>query len=124
MIRFTVPGRPVPYTRMTRRGQYVKPAPKRYKAYLDVVRLYAKLEMNRSGFQFIRKGTPIEFGCKIYLKGGLDGDLSNYIKAIEDALNDVVYEDDRYIVRYIGNPEKIFVEDKSEERVEVQVRAI
>jgi hypothetical protein len=49
---------------MTRRGQYVKAAPKRYKAYLDVVRLYARQAMSKSGFQFIRKGIPIEMGCK------------------------------------------------------------
>lgn len=121
-MKFIIPGRPVPYTRMTRRGQYVKAAPKRYKAYLDIVRLYARQAMVRNRFQFIPKGIPIEMGCKVYLKGGLDGDLSNYIKAIEDALNNVVYEDDRYIVRYIGEPEKIFVKNKSEERVEVVIQ--
>lgn len=121
-MKFTIPGRPVPYTRMTRRGQYVKAAPKRYKAYLDIVRLYARQAMVRNGFQFIPKKIPIEMGCKVYLCGGLDGDLSNYLKAIEDALNNVVYEDDRYIVRYIGEPEKVFINDKSEERVEVIIR--
>lgn len=121
-IKFVVPGRAVPYKRMTQKSKFVNTDAQRYLAYKQYVKVHAKIAMNQAGATMITKGRPIEFGCKVYLKGGLDADLSNYIKGIEDALNKLVYEDDRWIVRYIGMPEKVFVSDKNEERVEIEVR--
>ncbi|SDY71194.1 RusA family crossover junction endodeoxyribonuclease [Thermoactinomyces sp. DSM 45892] len=122
MLHFTIKGRAVPYTRMTRRGKYVRTDAQRYLAYQEVVQLHARQAMAKEGWQCIPKKVPIEFGCKVYLKGGLDGDLSNYVKGIEDALNRLVYEDDRYIVRYTKDTEKVFVDHKDDERVEVWVQ--
>lgn len=125
IIKFEVPGRPVPYTRTTKRQKYVDEQYQRYHAYKEAVATYARNYMALNKIPKIKKGVPLEFGCKVYLKKGKkDGDLSNYVKGLEDALNKVVFADDKWIWR-LSDTEKIFILGPDEqERVEIEVREI
>ena len=92
---FTVPGRPVPKTRMTRRGKWTKRA-RATLAYQKAVAWCAKAAHIPTFHGYVR------LTAKIYLKNlGHRGDLSNYIKAIEDGLQYAgVLENDRQVIQY------------------------
>lgn len=125
MIKFEVPGRAVPYTRTTQRQKYFDGQYQRYCTYKEKVALYARNHMAWNKIKMIEKGIPLEFGCRIYLKkGGQHGDLSNYVKGLEDALNKVLFADDKWILR-LRDTEKIFISGSDErERVEIEVREL
>jgi len=104
-ISFTVPGRPVPAARMTRRGKWVKRNAARYLAYKQHVGWVA-----RQHFPEPWEGLV---GIKViaYWWGGRPGDLDNILKAVQDGLNGVAYYDDTQVVRIEaercrGKPEK------------------
>jgi crossover junction endodeoxyribonuclease RusA len=120
MLTFEVSGRAVPYHRTTQRQKFVDKRYKKYLEYKQYVALLAKQAMKKQKFPIIPKRVPISFGCRVYLKGGMDGDLSNYIKGVEDALNKVVFADDRWIYHYHA-ADKIIVSSESEERVEIEI---
>ena len=120
-IKIVVPGRPIPYVRMTQRGKYVKKNAKRYLAYKEIV-----------GWTYKAKKEPklegnLEIDVTVYLHGkttpmGMDGDVDNYIKAAMDGLNKIAYEDDRQVVRAIG--EKKPCESEKEQRMEIKLREV
>lgn len=126
MINFEVPGRAIAYTRTTQRGAYFDKAYKKYQAYKDHVKIHAKLAMQKQGFQYIESGIPIEMGYRVYIgpaakRGVREGDLSNYLKGAEDALNKVLFHDDKWIQRFIFL-EKIKVNTVEEERAEIIIK--
>lgn len=88
---FTVPGRPVPAARMTRRGKWVKPQAQRYLAYKAEVGWIA-----RRHFREPLAG-PLAVLITVYLAGGGEGDWDNYGKSICDALNLIAWRDDRQV---------------------------
>lgn len=93
-----VPGRPVPYTRMTQKSKFVSKAAKRYLDYKQVVGILAHNKMK--GKKIIEGPCNIEVTVYLYGKNtdmGMDGDTSNYLKSAEDSLNKIVYLDDRQI---------------------------
>lgn len=117
MIKFTVPGRPVPAVRMTRRSKHVDPAAKRYLAYKSYVKVHAKNEMVKQ--RLMTSDKPIEVGMVVtyglpkswskkrkqaIIDGGYEefphvrGDIDNIVKSITDACNAIVYLDDIQIV--------------------------
>lgn len=108
-------GRPVPYTRMTRKGKYVNKAAKKYLAYKNLVGVTAR----NLGID-IKKRKSV--GVKVYLYGkttsfGRDGDVDNYLKTALDGLNGIAYEDDREIESVWA--EKLRAESKEMERMEI-----
>lgn len=110
-----IPGRPVPYVRMTKRGKYVKRSAQRYMAYKDRIGWIAKA-------QGVRADQRQRIGIKVYLHGkttqfGRDGDIDNYLKAALDGLNGIAYQDDRQITSIWA--EKLRAEDKDSERMEI-----
>lgn len=120
MISVCVPGRPVPYVRMTQRGKYVKKNAKRYLEYKQSI-----------GWAYIAKKMPkldgkIEIGITAYLYGkttefGRDGDVDNYLKSAMDGLNGIAYKDDRQVVR--AKAEKLPCE-KGKERLEIVLKPL
>src|SRR5690625_757058 len=115
MIEFTVPGRAVPAVRMTQRSKFTRRA-KRYLAYKNKVGWTAKQHM-----QGKPTDKPVAVEIKVYLSGGVQGDVDNYFKSIADSLNMIVYEDDRQI--QVIKAAKIEC-GKNDERVEVKVYEI
>ena len=135
MIQLTIPGEPVPQARprLTKRGTAF--TPKKSSQYKERVRLFASAQM-------IGK-TPLEgplcLSVRVYrsvpksrskkwrteAKTGKERpsqkpDLDNYIKAVQDGLNGIVWQDDSQIVCY-APPFGKFYDDGGGPRVEVMV---
>lgn len=89
MIRFTIPGEPVPKARARKgkHGNFYTPA--RTRAYEDTVRWHAKLAMR--GRKRFTEAVEVEIALVI-AEGRFD--LDNAVKSILDALNDIIIIDD------------------------------
>ncbi len=119
-IKVIIPGRPVPYVRMTKRGKFVKQNAQRYLNYKEYIGFVSKGKIKRVSEK------KIEIGVKVYLYGkttefGRDGDADNYLKAAMDGLNKIAYKDDRQVIKAIV--EKIAC-DKKEERMEIVIKEV
>ena len=131
-IAFTIPGPPVPWARARvshEDGWTQMFTPKEMRGYKEAVGWTAKtVQRGRAPFD-----GPVEMHLVFYLPvprtwplrrqdAALDGkllpavrpDLDNYVKAIADGLNRIVYKDDCQIVRLeaekrYGNPPQVWV---------------
>jgi len=100
VIAFTVPGVPIPWKRARRapRHSYTDPLAA---IFMDRVRAAAR----NAGVRGPAKAVPFRLTARFY-RMDLDtwhphfGDLSNLIKIVEDALNGIIWTDDRWIVQY------------------------
>ncbi len=113
MIEFTVPGRPVPAVRMTKKSKFVNKQAKKYLQYKEHVGWTAK----KAGVRLLDGKVCIEI--VIYLCGGTHGDWDNYAKSICDGLNGIAYNDDRQVME--GRVKKVLGVEKTEERAEVKI---
>jgi crossover junction endodeoxyribonuclease RusA len=121
MIKLVIKGRPIPHVRMTQRGKFVKPNAIRYLGYKEEIGLIANTKFKQPS------KLPIAIKVDVYLSGqrtpmGMDGDVSNYLKTAEDALNRIAYEDDRQIVRTEATKQPC--ESEAEERMEITIEEI
>ena len=93
---FSLLGKPVPYVRMTQRGKFVRPEAKRYLASKDALALQMRAKM--AGRPPLGR-EPITVHLEFWYTQGPDHrrDLDNEIKAVLDAGNGIVWEDDRWI---------------------------
>lgn len=103
-IRFTVPGRPVPAARMTRRGKW-KPNAQRYLAFKDQVGWCA-----RAACPDPIRG-PVAVEIRAWWSGGRHGDADNIAKAVLDGCNGILWADDRQVVElhvylHTGTPQR------------------
>lgn len=88
-------GRFKPYVRMTQRSKYVNPEAKEYLSSKVAMALAFKQQISHP---FGR--VPLAVNISITHAGGFHNrDLDNEIKAIFDACNGVVWEDDRWVDR-------------------------
>ncbi|KAF1084944.1 Endodeoxyribonuclease RusA [Sporotomaculum syntrophicum] len=114
MVAFVIPGRPVPKQRprLGKQGQIY--TPKETKAYEQTV--------GRAGRQVFKKpyNGPVSLQVKVYLTAPR-GDLDNYIKSIQDGLNQVAWRDDRQVIRLKAG---LFVRRGVQERAEVLIQRI
>jgi crossover junction endodeoxyribonuclease RusA len=113
--RFTVPGRPVPAARMTKRGKFIKPQAQRYLAYKHEVGWRAK----EAGVQLLEGIVAMDIAVYVC---GHSGDWDNYAKAICDALNGIAYADDNQVKH--GRVDVIEVPTVSGQRAEVRIRQV
>jgi len=113
MISFTVPGRPVPAQRMTKRSKWIGRARKSLN-YQTKVAWCAKA----AGAKELKGDLCLT--VRFYFRDKRHGDLSNLIKAIEDGLQyGQVMENDRQIKQY-GQGTGIYFD--KDERAEVELR--
>lgn len=135
MIHLTIPGEPVPQARprLTKTG--IAYTPKKSKQYKERIRLFASAQM-------VGK-TPLDgplcLSVRVYRsvpksrskkwrEGAKTGrerpiqkpDLDNYIKAVQDGLNGILWQDDSQIVCYAA-PFGKYYDDGGGPRVEVMV---
>jgi crossover junction endodeoxyribonuclease RusA len=114
-ITVVIPGHPVPAARMTRRGRWVKAQARRYLDYREWVQLCC---LRAAGARDILAG-PLRIALRFYVEGGSRGDWDNLAKAVTDAANGILWEDDRQIVeaRVVIHE----VQDPRAERAELEV---
>jgi len=97
-MEFEIEGPFQPYTRMTRRGKFVSKRAKKYLESQDALSWQFKAQMQANGWEMVPRGVPLRVEVEIVRPNRLHGrDMSNELKALEDAMNGVVYYDDRYI---------------------------
>lgn len=86
----------VPYVRMTRRGKYVREDAQRYLESQTALRVQMRMQMTRLGYVMAQGQTPLF--VELYF-GWISHrcDLDNLVKACLDAMNGVVYPDDRWV---------------------------
>jgi len=86
----------MPHVHMTQRGKYVKPRAKKYLASQTELRKLFWLQMNQKDYEKVPEKTPYQLWISMNQRSGHRADITNLIKAIEDAMNEVVYPDDRW----------------------------
>ena len=111
MTGFTIPGRPVPKARarVTRGGAFT---PGRTAAYERLVGWEARAAGVTAPY-LGRVGIEVHF----HLKGGRQGDLDNYLKAILDGLNGVAWRDDSQVWRIEASIERQSPEERADVRI-------
>jgi crossover junction endodeoxyribonuclease RusA len=103
-------GKPVPYVRMTQRGKFVRPEAKRYLASKDALALQMRSQM---GSHTPLGREPLVVHLEFWYASGPDHrrDLDNEIKAVLDAGNGIVWEDDRWIDVIVASRHTAEVQD-------------
>lgn len=115
MLKFTVKGNPIGYTRTTQRAKYCDRY-KRYQQYKDSVVL-AFLEQCKGDWGANKplttvKGSKTKMDIMIYFKDLTHGDPDNIFKAIADS----IFEVDKYVCGSFD-----FAYDRDNPRVEVAI---
>lgn len=95
-MEFDLPGRFKPYVRMTQRGKWVKPEAQAYLASKTIMAHQMKKQMLELEWEMIPRGIPLTVRIAIW-RTRHNRDLDNEVKAILDAAQGVVFEDDRWV---------------------------
>ncbi len=114
-VKIVIPGRPVPYVRMTQRGKFVKSRAKKYLEYKNSIGWIAKTKIKTP------TSASICITVKVYINGNKQGDADNYLKTAMDGLNKIAYIDDIQVIK--ASVEKIPC-DKKEERMEIVIKEV
>jgi Holliday junction resolvase RusA-like endonuclease len=120
-FQFEIPGNPVPYQRMLpRAGGRGMVQPDNARAYQKHAALHAMLAARKQRWKRLPKKALVQLDIEIY-RTVRSGDLSNYVKIVEDAINDskAIWHDDRYVVATVARMWK-----SKRPRVVVEVRLV
>lgn len=100
-VRIEIDHPVAPYLRRTHQGRF-SPRATAYHANQDALKTLLTLWMREGGFEPWGKDARLALGCEFRLSKRVGNtDLSNLVKAIEDAGNGVLYPDDRQIWEYL-----------------------
>lgn len=116
MVKFNIPGRPVPKQRprVGRNGNIY--TPRKSREYEKTV-----ARVGRLAFKNPYAG-PVSLQVQIYLAStGNAGDLDNYVKSIQDGLNGIAWQDDRQVIRLKAG---IAVQPGVLERAEILIKRV
>jgi len=111
-LTFALSGPFKPYVRMTQRGKWVKPAAQEYLSSKAALALQFRQQM---AGEMIERGSPLSASIEIeHAQRFNHRDLDNEVKAILDAAQGVVFENDCWIDqitawRWLGQFEQIIV---------------
>jgi crossover junction endodeoxyribonuclease RusA len=93
---FIIKGRFKPYVRMTQRGKWVKPEAQEYLASKAALAWEIVEQMNARQWGMLPGQTPL--WVEIRIAPALHNrDLDNEAKAVLDAMNGIVFPDDRWV---------------------------
>lgn len=112
--QFVITGHIRPYTRMTRRGKFIKPAAMAYLANQEVIGWQLKEQMSAAGLEMLPDKTPLGVAIRAIMPGDLHkADSDNLVKAVCDAAQGIVYLNDKwidvcYFTREAGNEYKTY----------------
>lgn len=96
MYTFQLIGRIKPYVRMTQASKFADPQAQEYLASKDALQWQIKQQMAANDWGMIARGIPL--GATLFVRPARhNADLDNIGKAVRDAAQGVVYEDDRWI---------------------------
>lgn len=73
------------------------PSAQSYLTWKDLIKYELKNEMNRQGWEMLPGQTSLEVLIHIVEPSPHTRDLDNQIKAVLDAMNKIVYPDDRWV---------------------------
>lgn len=93
---FRLTGRFKPYVRMTQRSKYADPEARAYLASKGCLGFQMLEQMAASGRELIPRGIPLAVAIVIQ-PARHNCDLDNQIKALLDAAQGIVFEDDRWV---------------------------
>ena len=109
VYQFTIRGHVVPYVRMTRRGKYVDERAQRYLAWQEQARWQIRSQMAAEGWPMVPERTP--FGVRLWIMPRRhNADLDNIAKALIDAAQSVVFDNDCWMDKL----EAVRVKDREE----------
>lgn len=116
MIKILVEGEPIPAARVRFGGGRVY-QPKRNSEYRQLVKTAARSVMNGREPLTGELSAVVKLFRKYKSTAKLFGDVDNFLKQIFDAMNSIVYVDDRQIVRAVVEKHL----DKVNPRAEIQI---
>lgn len=93
---FRLTGRVKPYVRMTQKGKFVSKEALQYLASKDALAFWMRTKMLARGWEMIPRGVKLSVGIVIQPVRH-NCDLDNQVKAVLDAAQKVVFEDDRWV---------------------------
>ena len=93
---FRLTGTVKPYVRMTRRGKWVDPQAQEYLASQDALGWQLKQQMQANEWEMIPRGIPLA-AVIVIQPVRHDEDIDNLAKALLDAAQKIVFEDDRWV---------------------------
>lgn len=115
-VQITVPGRPVPKVRMTQKSKW---SPRARKCLNYQERIAGEAMVARSKLKAKKLEGPLELTVRLFFSDKRHGDLSNYVKCVEDSLQyGQLFDNDKQILWY-GEGTGIYY--SSMERVEITV---
>lgn len=114
LLTVTIPLRPMAAPRMTQRSKWL-PKNQEYLAWKEAVGLMLSMAMKGREPEW----GPVTLRLRFVYKGRSPGDISNVLKAIEDAGNHIVWQDDRQVRRV----EMEMVKGRNE-RIELEVEVL
>jgi len=117
MIQIDIPNiRIKPAVRMTQRGKFVSRQAQQYLNSKNALMTLIRNQMQWQNAEMYPKGIPLIVIMQIWThtSQGNKADLDNILKAVMDACNGVIFEDDRWIdefhvVRHIGMQERLIM---------------